>query len=454
MTFPGGASLAIVLVAGGAAAQQPAPGSKRPPVRPLGAVVARATDTLGTVASVRQLPGGCVLVNDPVRRRVLLLDSALTTAAVVADSTSATANAYSGRTGGLIPYRGDSTLFVDPTALSMLVIDPAGKIARVMSVPRANDAMALAAGAFGSPGFDPAGRLVYRAPPAIRMHARAPGSAGPATPEIPDSAAIVRVDLVTRQLDTLGFIRTPSVKLHVAQEASGRVTMTSMINPLPVVDEWAVLADGSVALVRGRDYHVDFVGVDGATTAAPRLPFEWQRLSDDDKVAFLDSVKAMRARMPAPTAGNGQQHAVVTSSAGAGAPPPVASPPPGGGGMVMVFTGPGDHRPGGGAPGAAPAAIAPPPLEFVAPSELPDYKPPFFAGSVRADAEGNLWIRTIPTRAIAGGPIYDVVNRRGELIDRVQIPADRQIAGFGAGGTVYLTMREGTTTHLERARVR
>ena len=93
-------------------------------------------------------------------------------------------------------------------------------------------------------------------------------------------------------------------------------------------------------------------------------------------------------------------------------------------------------------------------MTFVPPSDLPDYKPAFFAGSVRADADGNFWIRTIPTKAIPGGPVYDVVNNRGELIDRVQIPADRSIVGFGSSGLVYLTVRENNTTFLERARVR
>ena len=91
---------------------------------------------------------------------------------------------------------------------------------------------------------------------------------------------------------------------------------------------------------------------------------------------------------------------------------------------------------------------------FVAPSELPDYKPVFLNGFVRADVDGNLWVRTIPTKAIAGGPVYDVVNRKGELVERVQIPAGRAIAGFGAGGVVYLAAREGLTTKLEKATVR
>ena len=93
-------------------------------------------------------------------------------------------------------------------------------------------------------------------------------------------------------------------------------------------------------------------------------------------------------------------------------------------------------------------------MNFVPPSELPDYKPVFLNGFVRADLDGNVWIRTIPTKAMAGGPVYDVVNRKGELVERVQIPVNRSIAAFGPGGVVYLTTRDGMTTKLEKATVR
>src|SRR5205807_441585 len=109
------------------------------------------------------LSDGSVLVNDVQARRLVLLDSTLAVKTVVADSTPATASAYSGRIAGLIAYRGDSTLFTDPQSLSMLVIDPVGKIARSMAVPRSRDAMQLVGSATGAPGFDPRGYLVYRA---------------------------------------------------------------------------------------------------------------------------------------------------------------------------------------------------------------------------------------------------------------------------------------------------
>lgn len=45
---------------------------------------------------------------------------------------------------------------------------------------------------------------------------------------------------------------------------------------------------------------------------------------------------------------------------------------------------------------------------------------------------------------------YDVVNRKGELIERVQLPAGRTIAGFGPNGAIYLSSREGRSIFIER----
>ena len=91
-----------------------------------------------------------------------------------------------------------------------------------------------------------------------------------------------------------------------------------------------------------------------------------------------------------------------------------------------------------------------PPLTMISPSDLPDYKPAFMPGSTRADADGNLWIRT--SQNVAARPVYNVINRKGELIDRVQLPANRVLVGFGEGGVVYLAVRDGATAHLEKAR--
>ncbi len=417
---------------------------QRPPIRQLGAVSAKSTETFSVVTGVRALANGSLLVNDVAGRRVLMFDPALSKFTVIADSTSATANAYGGRTGSLIAYRGDSSIFVDPTSVSMLVIDPTGKVARVVAIPRAEDAGAIG-GLVGNAAFDASGRLVYRAGlrfggGGARTFIGGPGAGGlPQIPDPPDSALILRVDLASRKMDTVGIIRTPKIKLETRTDERGGISITSLINPLPVVDDWTVTSDGAIAFVRGKDYHVDFVNPDGSKVSAAKIPFDWQRMSDEDKVAFIDSVKAARERL------------------GANAPTPLTGAPPAGGGgapNVQIFMNPGGPGGGPGGPGAQRPGGPQAQLNFIPPNELPDYKPPFFAGSIRADNEGNVWVRTIPTSAVAGGPVYDVINRKGELIDRVQIPSGRTIIGFGPNGAVYLVNRDGTTVTLEKATVK
>ncbi len=134
-----------------------------------------STEPLGSITGVRELPDGRVLVNDGARRRLLLMDTTLKTVGVVLDSLTDVANAYGTRAGALIPYRADSTLFVDPASYAMLVLDPAGKVARVRSVWRVQDlpVASPARASRGGPGWTRRGRIVYRiparaAPPRVR----------------------------------------------------------------------------------------------------------------------------------------------------------------------------------------------------------------------------------------------------------------------------------------------
>src|SRR4051812_20082857 len=462
----GGRAIALLtlatLTASAAGAQQ---SSERPPARPLGAALA-TSDPMGAVSAVRQLPGGRLLVNDPVKRRVVLLDSMMKTVSVIADTTPATQNAYGVRGGGILPYKGDSTLFLDPASLSMLVIDPNGIIARVKAAPRPDDVNSLVGGALGYPGFDSKGRLIYRTT-GLQFNRRGAGGAGFVPPVFPDSAPLVRFDLASRKLDTAAYIKVSAPKINVG-EVDGRRTFNVVINPMPEVDDWAVLPDGRIAIVR-KDYHVEYVDANGAKVAAPRIPFDWQRLTDSAKTAVIDSVKALAAR-------GGPGLAQLFGGGGGGFGGGGGGFGGGGGGFGgggFGGGGGGGFRGGGGGGGGD----GPPPprrdanggaaragqggqngggrqINFVTPNELPDYKPAFTNGSVRADAEGKLWVRLIPTKATTGGPEYDVIDTNGKLVDRITLPAGTTIAGFGTGGIVYLGVRDAAGTHVVRARER
>lgn len=457
-------AMSACIVTSTAGAQQRTP--QRPPLRPLGQAVA-TSEPIGSIAAVRALSDGRVLVNDPVSRRVLLLDSAMKLIRVVADTTAATQKAYGTVDGGLLAYHGDSTLFVDPASYSMLVIDPNGDINRVIAAPRPEEVSALLGGARGgNAGFDAKGRLVYRnnANFAFRLAQQQQQSGQPAAPPQPaDTTPIVRFNLATRTEDTVAFMRVATTRLVWIHTDAGQ-RIAPVINPLQLVDDWALLPDGTIAIVR-KNYHVDFIANDGTTTSGPIIPFDWKRLTDSAKVALIDSVKEARA------GGRARITAGGSATTDSTRPRPDVAIIGGGGGRAGRGAGGGIGGDGGGfrvggfrvaggaggldTPGpnggAARAALQAT-VRFVEPKELPDYEPAFASGAVHSDGEGKLWVRIITRDTTANGPEYDVIDRTGKLIDCVVTPKGTTVAGFGPDGAVYLGVRDKAGVHLVRAR--
>ena len=369
------------------------------PVRQLGPIISQAHDTLGYgVGWIRVLTDGQVLVDDWLNRRVLLFDSTLTHSVVVANASGSMSTAFgngAGTPGLLIPYLADTTLFLDQAALSLVFIDPTGKIGRVIAAPDAKTPGSLFA---GQPGVDALGRLVYRS--MTRPVGR------PATAPRPDTVPIVRVDLRDGHTDTLAFIKihVPRFSQPVTVPGRGARVAPTIAEPFYTVDDWAMLSDGTVAIVRGHDLHVDFVGTDGGRESGPRIPFAWQPVNDSLKQWLVDSV--------------GRADSVFRSTL----------------------------------PATSPQNI---PRDVVAAGDVPDYRPAFVAPFARGDAEGNLWIKEYSAGVRTDGAIYLVVNRHGFLIDHVQIPGGTSLAGFGPGGIVYLTSAIGNGIEaLARARLR
>lgn len=482
-----------------------------PPVRKIATATAVSKESFGTINSVLELRDGRVLVNDGVGRRLLLMDTTLTKVDVVLDSLAEIANTYGTRPGTLIPYRGDTILFVDPASYAIVVFDPAARFVRTRSVWRVQDQYLFTSGTgtYGWSAADAKGRIVYResaqpAPPKV-----APPPGVPWIPPQPDSAFIVAVDLGTRKIDTLASMRIPKQVLTIKMTPEGGFNLYAQINPMPMTDDWAVLADGTVALIRGRDYRVEYLHPDGTWTSSQKLPFDWQHYTDEDKQKLVDSVKKMNERslamsyatsmirwvnaydrkyppnfkVPAgyvPPFGfmktwklppdvkfparyiygcaEGEEPTTADAPKVAGATEvrPIAAAAP------MGFPG----APGAltGTPSCIPQPVMlsgnVPPMPtmrevyVLPPSELPDYRPPFASNSVRSDMDGNVWVRTIPPKPIPGGNVYDVISESGELVDRLQIPPGYTIVGFGRGKIVYMSMRDMKGIHLARVRLK
>jgi len=170
------------------------------------------------------------------------------------------------------------------------------------------------------------------------------------------------------------------------------------------------MSDGTVALVREYDYHVDWLTGNGTLTSTPKMTFDWRRITLEEKQAIIDSTDKAFAAMRAKN------------------PPPSVEVQRATGNFVR-------------------------PLTLVEAPDLPDFYPPLSQGHVFADRDNNLWILPATTTLAGNGLVWDVVNRKGEVFERVRLPEGRDIAGFGPGGVVYLKRAVGDRVVLERGRV-
>jgi hypothetical protein len=419
---------------------------RSPPIRVYQKSDAALDYVFTTVSVVRTLSSGKLLVLDVRGQRIGLVEPDLGGVRMIADTSGKAPTPFLG-VGGFIPGRGDTTFFVDTRSLALVAIDRDGKFGRAMAIPSAASGAALSGGTRGFPGFDGAGRLVFRGqfpiPPLPSV-----GKDGFVEMPVADLPnPLVRLDLSSRVLDTVTSFRTATSQMAFQRDPEGRASIYSTDNPLPVADDWAVLPDGTVAVVRVMDYHVDYYDAAGRLRAGPKLPWDWQRLDDAMKVAFIDSVKTnmmkidpsreyivadSKERAPAAMFGLGLDGKPLSSNRGISEE---AAP-------MMAGTAPRN---------AGAAASAPPrprPVFLMSPDKLPDYAPPFAPGAVRVDGEGRLWIRT--SKSFDGASLYHVVDREGRLVDRVMLPAGRVVVGFGPQGAVYLAVRSGAGTRLER----
>jgi len=516
-----------------------APSTSTVPVREVTAPLAKATRAIGGANMLRALPDGSIFVNDVQRRQLLRFDPTLQNVVVVADTAPGALMPYGQRPLGLLPYLGDSTIVVDPATLSLVVLDKDGKTVRVMASPRTNDVNTLSSMNLGSHAFDQQGRLYYRqgsaggggggaaammfgsgggndrggggrggqpggqggntqqgrgGAPAARTAGDdpsfgnrgggqggqpfgGPGGRGFNPQNQPDSVPIVRVDFDTRKADTVAYVKVPRNETQMTRGEDGSTKLTIKINPLPQADDWALLNDGTVAIMRVLDFHVDYYRPDGSHVASSKLPFDWKRITDDDRAKLVDSLQALAK--------------AANDRAGAN----------GGGGFRMNF-------------------------EPVAAEKLPDYYPPIRAGTTLADFDGNLWVLPATSnlsaqiaaqfmggmgggrggppggfggaggaagapgapRAAGGAPgvvagtpgasraagdttrgampaaamgmmaammnqpplVYDIISPAGKMIERVKLPAGRQLIGFGPNGAIFLGARDGRQIIVEK----
>ena len=383
------------------------------PERTLGAPTVVGTEVFQSVVAVRELSDGRVIIVQPgppnrmartmmaamaarmgpegrgsaTLDSTLLLRPASRVARVVLLNASLTTVTPIGNTGsgpgeyaepeGLVAGPKDTTLLIDASRGDILVIDQAGRIVGSKTTPVAQVALI----APGGLAIDHAGRLLYQ--PRVQESRNNPGGMEIVTP---DTAPITAYDFTTR-----GTI--PVAQVHVEKASStmesdstkpGTMRMRLQTFPFPTIDDWVMMPDGTIAIIRGADFHVDWIAPNGKIRSTPPIQYAKVAVTDSDKVKF-------RAR-----------HHMFGDS------------------LPMM-----------------PRNVSMTQLE---PDSFPKFKPPFSARGAKAAPDGTIWI---PARIIspAAKEGYDVIGPDGRVRERVHLAKGQVLVGFGKG-VVYVTVSD------------
>ncbi len=297
----------------------------------------------------------------------------------------------------LIDLPGDSSAVYDPLNQRLLVINPDGTPGVFISSSGGGagggGGMAIRVGA---PSFTDARGRMYSLAPNIRPTANG-------GMESSDSSAILRYDRAAGKTDTVGFVRTPSSNTQVSGGAGRMEFRMGVANPFLARDAWFVTPDGKVGVVRSPEYRIDWVYPQKSTGKA--IAFSPIKVSEKHKQAWRDNRKNQTAIMM--TNNNGQRSMSV------------------------------------GAPRVA---------DMPDPTDWPDLMPPFLAASrLLVAPNGNVWVQRV-TDANETRATYDVINPAGQVVERVVLPKQTTVIGFGNGTTYTVRTDEDDLQYLQRHR--
>ena len=364
-------------VAGGSATPSGAQGAPRLFDKPQ----VELAEPFTNVSSVRELRDGRVIVLDNGDRLAYVVDFAGRTSTQI------------GRPGGgpgeyrvpgvLLPMAGDTTFLTDGGNNRIFVIGPDARPLTTLS-----DAWPLVEG------------RGTRLPRAVDGRQRGYYVGTPVRPPASEAGPIIQVDSVAlfrtprggTAVDTVGIVHLAPRKITTTSKDGKLTGVSIMTPPLPAQDAWQVFADGAVAIVRVRDYRVEWVLPNGERLVGKPIPFDPVKVTDLDRKQAADAAGAGRSRS------------------------------------------------GGGAGSTASAVLQ---------LDWPDVKPPFpFTGALAAP-DGRLWVqRHVPATDLRTH--YDIIDRRGNVVARAVVPNAGRVVGFGAKSIYVVRKDEDDLQYLQR----
>ena len=83
------------------------------------------------------------------------------------------------------------------------------------------------------------------------------------------------------------------------------------------------------------------------------------------------------------------------------------------------------------------------------PKEWPEYLPPYQGSPVFA-SNGLLWIPRATADGMLATPLYDIIDGKGKLVERVKLPARTRLVGFGSNSVYVVRLDEDDLQYLQR----
>lgn len=232
---------------------------------PLGPPEAVFPQDFGFAHAVRELPGGDVLVPDPLGKALYRVDVDAGVRTKV--GTLGEGPGEYQQPDAAWPLPGDSTLFVDLGNGRLVRLGPELEFGQAHPIARpqvgGGFVMALPAGVDGIGNVYAAALSGYPPDPAGR-------------------GAILRIGLARATVDTAGTYKLAEV---VIDESANRVSISPI--PLSPADAWGVAPDGSVVVARSVGYGVDWFALDGSVTRGDTIGYQPIRITSAEKEEYF-----------------------------------------------------------------------------------------------------------------------------------------------------------------------
>jgi hypothetical protein len=373
------------------------------PTRTLSKPDAEYSEPFTQISGVRELKDGRLVVIDPRDKTVQVVDLKAGTATKLGREGSGP-----GEYG--IPFRlmalpNDTTAISDMLNNRLLLINPNATVGGFvdLNVPppsggRGEGRGMIMVGGNMPTAADAKGRMYYQGPP-FRMTENGPQSA--------DSVPMIRWDRASGKRDTLTWLRLPASANQITG-SGGRGNQRVMVRmgggpPFNGADQMVVAPDGRVAVAHHDPYSVDFVSETGQRVRGQPIKYDRQRISDGHKAEWRERQKSATGMMI--TNDNGRRSATMGPA-----------------GQTQ------DPEVWGG-----------------------EYMPPFLSSATLSFSnDGYLWVQR--TGPAGQPPTFDVIDRAGNIAQKVVLPKRARLLGFGNGAIYVARLDEDDLQYIQKYR--